>query len=115
MFLISSDKFKRTIPPPPMPLLICMPRSATKGDISHGLLPRLELMTLEYERKYIKANVVMRGFVGESLLSKSADAASAAYKLRKKKITLLYVIIRRLPSALGVLISSQRITLSKIM
>lgn len=41
-------------------------------------------MTLEYERKYIKANVVMLSFVGESLLSKSADAASA-HKLRKKK------------------------------
>lgn len=87
MFLISSDKFRRTIPPPPMPLLICMPRSATKGDISHGLLPRLELMTLECERKCIKANVVMLGFVGESLLSKSADAASAACKLRKENHT----------------------------
>lgn len=84
MFLISSDKFRRTIPPPPMPLLICMPKTATKGDISHGLLPKLQLMTLEYERKYIKANVVMLSFVGESLLSKSADAASA-HKLRKKK------------------------------
>lgn len=84
VFLISSDKFRRTIPPPPMPLLICMPRSATKGDISHGLLPRLQLMTLEYERKYIKANVVMLGFVGESRLSKSAvAAAAAACKLRK--------------------------------
>lgn len=84
VFLISSDKFRRTIPPPPMPLLICMPKTATKGDISHGLLPKLQLMTLEYERKYIKANVVMLSFVGESLLSKSADAASA-HKLRKKK------------------------------
>lgn len=66
VFLISSDKFRRTIPlaPHPVPLLIYMPRSATKGDTSHGLLPRLQLMTLEYERKYIKTNVVMLGFVG---------------------------------------------------
>lgn len=41
-------------------------------------------MTLEYERKYIKANVLMLGFVEESLLNKSADASSAAHKLRKK-------------------------------
>lgn len=80
VFLISSDKFRRTIPPPPVPLLICMPGSATKRDISHGLLPRLQLMTLEYEKKYIELNVVMLGFVGESLLSKSASAACAAYK-----------------------------------
>lgn len=81
VFLISSDKFRHTIPPPPVPLLICMPRSATKGDISHGLLRRLQLMTLEYEKKYIESNVVMLGFVGESLLSKSANAACAAFKL----------------------------------
>lgn len=41
-------------------------------------------MTLEYKRKYITPNVVMLGFVGESLFSKSADAASAAPKLNKK-------------------------------
>lgn len=105
VFLISSDKFRRTIPPPPMPLLICMPKTATKGDISHGLLPKLQLMTLEYERKYIKANVVMLSFVGESLLSKSADAASA-HKLRKKKIRFFYCILIRNPSALGVLIQA---------
>lgn len=64
VFLISSDKFRRTIPPPPVPVLIYMPRSATKGDISYGLLPRLQLMTLEYERKCIKANVVILAFVG---------------------------------------------------
>lgn len=64
VFLISSDKFRGTIPPPSVPVLICMPRSATKGDISDGLLPRLQLMTLEYDRKYIKANMVILGFVG---------------------------------------------------
>lgn len=64
VFLISSDKFRRTIPPPPVPVLIYMPWSATKGDISYGLLPRLQLMTLEYERKCIKANVVILAFVG---------------------------------------------------
>lgn len=45
----------------------------------------------------------MLGFVGESLLSKSVFAASAAYKL-KKKIAFVRVLIIRNPSALGVLI-----------
>lgn len=35
-------------------------------------------------RKNIKANVVTLIFIAEILLSKSADAAPAAHKLRKK-------------------------------
>lgn len=62
VFLISSDKFRRTEPPPLVPFLICMPSSAATGDISHGLLLSLQLMTQGYERNYINANVVMLDF-----------------------------------------------------
>lgn len=60
-------------------------------------------MTLEYKRKYITANVVMLGFVGESFFSESAAAASAAAKT--KNDTFVSCIIRN-PSALGVLIQA---------
>lgn len=89
VFLISSDKFRRTEPPPLVPFLICMPSSAATGDISHGLLLSLQLMTQGYERNYIKANVVMLDVGGRKPLKYVIGCRFGCYLEKKPERTFL--------------------------